>query len=180
MDWFLWLWVPLPDNLGFLIPNSTCCQLRLKWSPCWFKAWVLEYSRTWKQKVCISWGTEARYYFVLETNFLPSGSFPSSYTFPPGSDAAKVDGTPCILPPPPAEWSHETGWGPRREVDLGQAGPSFCALISAESNPTSWPLPKQNCICWRNHPPYVWVILSVKGTWVIPILLKCAFYCCPH
>ena len=151
-DRFLWLRAPLPDNLGFLTPNSTCCQLGLKWSPSWFKAWVLECCRTWKQKVCISWGTETRHYFVLEMNFLPSGSFPSSYTFPPGSDAAKVDGTPCILPPPGAAWSYALRWGPWREVGLGQAGPSFCALISAELNPTSWPPPTQNCICWLNHP----------------------------
>ena len=58
---------------------------------------------------------------------------------------------PCILPPP-AAWSQALGWGPRREVGLGQAGPSFCALISAELNPTSWPPPTQNCICWLNHP----------------------------
>ena len=58
---------------------------------------------------------------------------------------------PCILPPP-AAWSQALVWGPRREVGLGQAGPSFCALISAELNPTSWPPPTQNC-------PYVWVIL---------------------
>ena len=111
-----------------------------------------ECCRTWRHKVCISWGTETRHYFVLEMNFLPSGSFPSSYTFPPGSDAAKVDGTPCILPPPGAAWSYALGWGPWREVGLGQAGPSFCALISAELNPTSWPPPTQNCICWLNHP----------------------------
>ena len=57
-------------------------------------------------------GNRDKHYFVLEMNFLPSGSFPSSYTFPPGSDAAKVDGTPCILPPPGAAWSYALGWGP--------------------------------------------------------------------
>ena len=61
-------------------------------------------------------------------NFLPSGSFPSSYTFPPGSDATKVDGTLafCLLLLHGAR--HLCG-GPEEKWALGRLDLAFVHLF---------------------------------------------------